>query len=43
MDSQRENEIREEIAELEEKKSSYGWTQKDVDRYYYLKKLLGEE
>lgn len=43
MDSQRENEIREEIAYLEEKKSNYGWTQKDADRYHYLKKLLGED
>jgi hypothetical protein len=43
MDSQTEKEIREEIAELEEKKSNYGWTRKESERYHYLKKLLGEE
>lgn len=32
-----EKEAREEIERLLEKRNSYGWTQKDADRYNYLK------
>jgi len=42
MDSQTEKEILEEIKYLEEKKGNYGWTQKDVDRHYFLKKYIDE-
>jgi len=40
MDSQRENQIKEEIEELEAKRVNYGWTQKDADRYNYLVSLI---
>jgi hypothetical protein len=43
MDSQRESEIKEEIEYLENKRAKYGWTDKDAQRYYYLKRLLGED
>lgn len=39
--SQWEEEAREEIKELEEKKERYQWTQKDADRYKQLVKELG--
>jgi len=35
-----EREAAEEISELLEKKISYGWTQRDADRYNYLLKEL---
>ena len=37
-----EEEAREEIKYLLEKKANYGWTQIDADRYNYLLKELGE-
>ena len=40
MDSQVYREIKEELKYLAEKKSQYGWTQKDVDRYEYLSKYI---
>jgi len=43
MDSQQEEEIREEIEYLEEKRYSYGWTRGDAERYHSLKKKLGED
>ena len=35
-----EIEVREEIEDLEKKRTDYGWTQKDADRYNMLKKEL---
>ena len=40
MDSQEYEEIKEEIVYLENKKSQYGWTKKDVERYEYLIKYM---
>jgi len=41
MDSQTENGLREELNYLYSKKSSYGWTEKDVQRVEYLERILG--
>jgi hypothetical protein len=36
-----ELEAERELIELEEKKSRYGWTKADAERYHYLLKDLG--
>jgi hypothetical protein len=40
MYSQTYREIKEELKYLAEKKSQYGWTQKDADRYKFLSKYI---
>lgn len=40
MDSKTYKDIKEEITYLENKKSQYGWTQKDAERYEYLIKYI---
>ena len=43
MDSNTEKEINEELDELEDKRNRRGWTQRDADRYNYLREYVGRD
>lgn len=38
-----EKEAREEIKDLLDKKTTQGWNEKDVDRYHFLIRSIGED